>query len=68
MLDVLGPAGATVASQKWTGPGPAPAGDLHAHPTADGWHTLRLTGTHLPAAGVPYELTATYTAAEEVPA
>jgi alpha-amylase len=66
-LELLGPTATIIATQNWAGGHPTP-GVLHAHPATDGWHTLRLTGTHLPEARVPYELTATYTAATEVPA
>jgi hypothetical protein len=32
-----------------------------------GWHALRVTGKGLPAAGTPYEATATYTGTRELP-
>jgi alpha-amylase len=68
-LEVLGPkGGATLGSQKWTHPGPVPAGDLRLEAGGDGWHTLRLTSAGLPAKGVPFELTVTYLATQEVPA
>lgn len=32
-----------------------------------GWHTLRVTGNGLPAAGAPYEAIVTYTGTRELP-
>ena len=67
VLDVLSPAGKTVGTQKWTKQGLSPAGDLRVQAVGNGWHTLRLTSANLPAGGVRFTLTATYTAAGEIP-
>ena len=65
-LEVLSPAGNMIGSQKWTKQGLAPAGDLQLHAVGNGWHTVRLTSANLPAEGIPFELTVTYIATEEI--
>jgi alpha-amylase len=66
-LEIIGPSGNAIGSQKFSRQGASPAGDLHLRAAANGWHTARLTSANLPAEGISFELTATYTAAEEVP-
>jgi alpha-amylase len=66
VLDVLSPAGKTIGSQKWTKQGHSPAGDLRVQAVGNGWHSLRLTSANLPAEGIPFALTATYTATREL--
>lgn len=66
-LEVLGPDGSTTGSQAWTANGPSPAGRLQLSVKADGWHSLRRTATGFPPAGIPFELTATYTAKPDIP-
>jgi alpha-amylase len=60
-LEVLGPAGALIASERWTAIGDAPS-RVEMKTTESGWHTLRLTSSKLPSEGSPFELTVTYTA------
>jgi alpha-amylase len=67
VLEVLGPSGATIGSQKWTKQGQSPAGDLRVQTLGTGWHALRLDCANLAAAGIPFELTATYVASQEIP-
>lgn len=61
-LEVLGPDGTAIGSQTWTSNGPLPSGSLQLSVIVDGWHSLTRTATGFPPAGIPYELTATYTA------
>jgi hypothetical protein len=65
-LEVLSPAGNMIGSQKSTKQGLAPAGDLRLHAVGNGWHTVRLTSANLPAEGIPFELTVTYIATQEI--
>jgi len=67
-LEVLSPASKIIGSQNWTRQGHSPAGDLRLKAVGNGWHTLRLTSSNLPAEGNPFELTVTYNATQEVPA
>ena len=59
-------AGTMVHWQKWTSQGPTPAGDLRLKADENGWHTLRLASSCLPAEGIAFELTATYLATQEI--
>jgi alpha-amylase len=68
VLEVLSPANTSLGSQKWTKQGPSPAGDLQVQAVGNGWHRLRLESANLPAAGLAFELTATYVASQEIPA
>ncbi len=65
MVEAANASGAPIGSQTWSKDS-TPAGALHAQTSADGWHLLRLNSVNLPAEGIPFELTATYTASEEV--
>ena len=56
-----------IGSPKWTKQGPASAGDLRLHAAGNGWHTARLTSAKLPTEGIPFELTVTYIATQEIP-
>jgi alpha-amylase len=67
-LEVLSPALRLIGSQKWTKQGLSPAGNLQLHAAANGWHTVRLTSANLPAEGIPFELTVTYVATQEIAA
>jgi len=64
-FDILNSTGTAVASKTFSKPS---AGSLHLRASAHGWHTLRLTSTSLPAAGSEFELTATYTGTQGLPA
>jgi alpha-amylase len=58
-------AGATIGSQKWS-KNSTPPGALQLQAAEGGWHSLRLNSVNLRAEGIPFELTATYTASQEV--
>jgi alpha-amylase len=64
---VVGPGAAALGTHTWSQATHGATEALHATAASSGWHELRLTGAGLPAAGIPYELTATYTAAGEIP-
>jgi hypothetical protein len=55
-----------IGTRKWTKPGSLPQEELQLKAAGDGWHTLRLVSANLPANGIPFELTATYTATQEI--
>jgi alpha-amylase len=63
-LDLLDPAGKSVGAKKWNAGSPSVT--LNTHTAAGGWHTLQLASNGLPAAGIPFELTVTYTATQEI--
>jgi alpha-amylase len=64
-LQLMDPGNAVIASQTWVGPG-AQRGTLYAQANGNGWHTVRLSGLHLPSNRSPYELTVQYTATEQL--
>jgi alpha-amylase len=66
IVEIVGPMGATLGSQTWTKQGNLPPGNLKVPAASSGWHTLRLVGANLPAVGIPFELTATYDATQEI--
>ena len=65
-LEVLSAAGKTIGSQNWSAQDKNLPPVLNLRAAPGGWHTLRLTSTGLPAEGIPFELTVTYTATQEL--
>ena len=61
-VELLDPSSATIASQTWTAGETHLAGNLQVKASKTGWQSIRLTSSNLNADGMPYELTATYTA------
>ena len=54
------------ALMSWTGKGPSLAGHLSHKALGNCWHILCLTCDGLSVAGVPVELTVTYTVTQEL--
>lgn len=65
LLEVVAPDGTVVAHQPWSTQGPQP-GASYLQATLDGWHGARLSGSGLPAAGSPFELSVQYTAPQHI--
>jgi alpha-amylase len=65
-LDIIGTSGQVTGSKTWP---VLPGGDeiLHSLSAGRGWLALRLVGTNLPTAGIPFELTVTYIASQTIP-
>jgi alpha-amylase len=60
VVDVVGPDGATLGTQNWTGVSPAP-GAIHVEVARSGWHSVRLTAAQLPEPGTtPFAMTISY--------
>ncbi|MBA3937878.1 MAG: hypothetical protein H0X38_10480 [Planctomycetes bacterium] len=64
---LVGPGAVALGEHAWTKATHGANEALHATAASAGWHELRMTGAGLPAAGIPFELSVTYTAAEELP-
>jgi alpha-amylase len=59
-----GPDGHSLATQTWTHQ--TPLAPLNTQAAAEGWHTLGLEGSGIASPGIPFELSATYTAPQEI--
>jgi alpha-amylase len=65
VFEVVDSSARTLATQNHRGHGMSSPIDTIIQET--GWHTLRVTGQALPAAGAPYEAIVTYTGTQQLP-
>jgi len=66
-LILADPTGEVVGTLLWTPQNP-PANGLLLNAALEGWYSLSIVGAALPAVGVPYQVSITYTGTQTVPA
>jgi len=66
-LSLADPTGTVVGTLLWTPQNP-PANGMLLIAALEGWYSLSIAGAALPAAGVPYQVSVTYTGTQTVPA